>query len=102
MLEQVSNGCYRLSGSVTMREGASSLAELFAVVDAKRSGNEAPVFELDLSGLTTTDSAMLAGILEIGRRLSKTGRQLKVLALPDGLQGLARVYGIDALLQAYR
>lgn len=102
MLEQMSNGCYRLSGSVTMREGTSSLVELFAVVDARRSGNEAPVFELDLSGVSVADSVVLAVILEIGRRLSKTGCQLKVLALPDGLQGLARVYGIDALLQAYR
>lgn len=99
--EKVTDQPYLLRGQVTMQKGADVLPVLLAAATAAGQAGGDGVFELDLSGVSSADSVIFAIILELGRHLAQTGRQLKVRALPDSLRGLATVYGIESLLQVY-
>ena len=54
--------------------------------------------EIDLAQLTTVDSAAVATLLAWQRVSLAHGRTLRFLNLPDNLQTLSRLYGVDALL----
>ena len=53
---------------------------------------------LDVSSLESADSLLLAALLDLQRKLVQRGGQLHVTGLSESMQGLARVYGIEALL----
>ena len=53
---------------------------------------------LDLSGVTHADSAGLACLLALLSEASVEGRALRLAHIPDGIQVLARVCGIERLL----
>ncbi|MEO8747323.1 MAG: STAS domain-containing protein [Rhodanobacter sp.] len=56
------------------------------------------VATLDLSGLAHADSAGLACLLALLGEASVGGRELRLAHVPEGLQVLARVCGVDQLL----
>ncbi|MEO6928022.1 MAG: STAS domain-containing protein [Casimicrobiaceae bacterium] len=53
---------------------------------------------VDMGGLVHADSSALAVLLALSRRASAEDRPLALVALPEALLALARVYGIDELL----
>jgi phospholipid transport system transporter-binding protein len=54
--------------------------------------------EIDLSQLTTVDSAGVATLLAWQRAAHDSHRVLRFLNLPDGLRSLAELYGVSDLL----
>ena len=54
---------------------------------------------LDVSKLESADSLLLAAVLGILRRLQGTGTALRIIGLTPDMRGLARMYGIDGLLE---
>lgn len=58
----------------------------------------AQALTVDGSALEVFDSSALAVLLECRRMAHARGRSFVVQALPDKLQALAQLYGIDALL----
>ena len=102
MIEKVSASQFRLHGQLSMRESAGLLQELFGLASASGKDGVGGCLQLDVSALESSDSVLLAAILEIGRRLSRVGCRLQVTGLSDNLSGLARVYGIESLVAAYR
>ncbi len=70
---------------------------------AVRAGCEAiagGVDEVDLSRLQRFDSAALAAVLEWRRVAEARQRPLRVTGIPSGLASIARVYGVDHLLES--
>jgi ABC-type transporter Mla MlaB component len=53
---------------------------------------------VDLSGLAHADSSALALLLALIRRGSREHAPIALVAVPEALAALARVYGIDELL----
>ncbi len=94
MLEQLAAGHYRVQGSLDMRDSAGLLSQLLALADA----SAPPVLVLDVSALQA-DSLLLAATLELMRRLQQSGGRLQLSGLAEGMRGLARVYGIDTLIE---
>jgi len=93
MIEQV-DGTIRFSGPltmVTMNEALLESAELFT--------QEGP-WELDFSGVDEVDSAAVSLLLEWVRQAAQLGRKLRIKNLPDNLQCLVKVYGLEELLPA--
>lgn len=64
----------------------------------ERLSTTAAVNTLDLSGVTHADSAGLACLLALLSEASVDGRALHLAHVPDGMQALAHVCGVDRLL----
>jgi ABC-type transporter Mla MlaB component len=95
MLETIALDSYRLQGRLDMQDSSLLLKELLALGNANPAGE----LVLDVGSLESADSLLLAAILHLQRSLQAAGRSLRVTGLSAGMMGLARVYGIDTLLQ---
>ena len=85
------NDRWRLMGALTLDDAAEVFAESKAL----------PLPDagiVDLSGLTHADSAALAVVLALRRRVAAEGRSLGIVDVPPGLRSLAVVYGVADLL----
>jgi phospholipid transport system transporter-binding protein len=64
-----------------------------------QSGVGLSVFRVDASPLKIFNSSALAVLLAFKRELQGLGLDLEVLNLPEQLQNLAKVYGVDLFLR---
>lgn len=94
MLESLSADRFRLQGEMGMRDSSPLLRELLAL-PKKLQGN---TLYLDVSALVFADSLLLAALLDLQRLLQRKNQQLRVSGMREDMLGLARVYGIDDLL----
>ncbi|MBC7700677.1 STAS domain-containing protein [Aquabacterium sp.] len=67
---------------------------------AAAGSGEAAMLTVDGSTLEQFDSSALAVLLECQRMARVKGRAFSVQSLPKKLQELARLYGVDGLLQS--
>jgi phospholipid transport system transporter-binding protein len=80
--------------------GALTLENAQRIVDAA-AGLALPASgEIDLAGVDDADSSALAVLLEIKRRALREGRAVAFRAMPASIVALARVYGIETLVDA--
>lgn len=92
-LRAVGDGRFALQGPVTFATAGALLAagnELFAA---------APDATVDLSAVTRVDSAALALLLEWLRRAEHDGSTVRFQAIPDRLRSIARLTGVDVILE---
>ncbi len=87
-------GRYRLTGAADLSTARALLERGYAAF-----AGEARV-ELDLSGVTAADGAGLAVLLTWVTRARAAGRALRFLGIPPQLLALARVCGVEAMLEA--
>jgi len=106
MLEPVSANHFRVHGHIDMQESSALLKELMALPRSLRRGESTAQLPevssqllLDVTALESADSLLLAALLDLQRNIGKTGGRLRVVGLGDSMCGLARVYGIDTLLE---
>ncbi|SFF47306.1 STAS domain-containing protein [Fontimonas thermophila] len=78
----------QLTGELTQQRVPELLTQI---------GTLAAATEIDLSGVTRTDSAGLALLLEISRRSHH--RPVRFVRAPEQLRALAQFFGIAALLR---
>jgi phospholipid transport system transporter-binding protein len=81
-----------VSGALNFATAASALA---AMRDAFAKSDR---HTLDLSEVTTCDSAGLACVLAALSAADQDGRRVAVRNAPEGMQALARVCGVESLL----
>lgn len=67
---------------------------------AAKGQTDAAMLTVDGSALQRFDSSALAVLLECQRMARAKGRAFAVQSLPERLTELARLYGVDALLQS--
>ena len=82
---------WSFDGALTFDNAAAVLAAASAL-ELPRSGR------IDLSNLSTVDSAALAVIFSLQRRAKAHRRNLVFEGIPPMLASLARVYGVEALI----
>jgi phospholipid transport system transporter-binding protein len=75
-------------------KAAAFLPALRSQLEGQSSGE----WVLDAQGVQRFDSATLALLLECRRLAQARSQAFAVQGLPSGLQSMARVYGVDALL----
>lgn len=102
MIEKVTSSHYRLTGCVGISASAALLEMLSSIMPSSRASLDGGELVLDVEGVESADSLLLAIILEAARRVESVGGTLKVLGLSEGLNGLASVYGVDTLINNYR
>jgi phospholipid transport system transporter-binding protein len=86
-------GTWTFTGSLTF-DNAETVYERSAALPLPERG------VVDLAGLSHADSAALAVLLALKRRATLENRPLAFEAIPEGVLALARVYGVDPLLEA--
>ncbi|MEO5811170.1 MAG: STAS domain-containing protein [Rhodanobacter sp.] len=81
-----------LRGVLSFATAAQALQALQAALA------KAAVTVLDLSGVTHGDSAGLSSLLAVMAEASARGRPVTLVHLPEGMQTLAGVCGVDRML----
>ncbi len=84
----------QLPRELTYRQARSCLVQLQPQVAAF----DGPQVRVDASGVEVFDSAALAVLLACRRTAQSADKQLVVVGLPEGLQSMAALYGVDGLL----
>ena len=85
-------GAWRFHGTLTFDN-------VTAVYDAAKAMGLPTQGVVDLAGLMHADSSALAVLLALTRRAMAEGRPLTWAGLPEPLRALARVYGIEELIE---
>lgn len=93
-MPQASASPLQLPQELTYRQARDCLLRLRPQV-AEFPGQQVPV---DASAVQTFDSSALAVLLACRRAALEAGKQLAVIGLPQGLQSMAALYGVDGLL----
>ena len=84
---------FLLSGPVT-------IATASQVIDAARDHwPDSGVSVIDFSGVIEADSAALALIFKWQRDAARKGRQIRCVNIPANVFALARLYGVEDLIQ---
>ena len=90
-LETVAPSTLAVHGVLDFDTAAAALA-------AMRAALEGGVAELDLAGVSRSDSAGLACVLAAVAEANGRGRPLRVVGMPAGMRALAQVCEVDTLL----
>jgi phospholipid transport system transporter-binding protein len=78
--------------------GPVTLANVAAVLEEGQRHLDEGVRTVDLGEVTEMDSSLLAALLAWMRDARSKERELAFANLPDGLQTIARLYGVERLL----
>jgi phospholipid transport system transporter-binding protein len=92
----------RREGRRMVLSGAVTLANVAQLLDEGRRHLDEGVQTIDLGEVTEMDSALLALLFAWLRDAKARDRSLDFMNLPESLQTIARLYGVDALLPVAR
>jgi len=84
----------QLPEELTAAQARASQARLCAQISA----SPAAQIHVDASAVRVFDSCALAVLLACRRSAQAAGKALTIQSLPPGLQAMAALYGVDALL----
>ena len=88
----------RREGRRMTLSGPVTLANVATVLEEGRRHLDEGVRTVDLGDVTEMDSALLALILAWLRDAQSRNRDIEFSNLPESLQTIARLYGVDSLL----
>ncbi len=88
----------RREGRRILVSGPVTLANVAAILAEGRRHLEEGVRTVDLSEVSEMDSSLLAAMLAWLRDAKSRDRQLTFANLPESLQTIARLYGVDSLI----
>jgi phospholipid transport system transporter-binding protein len=91
-LDHGTPGTLALSGTLGF---ATAAAALQGLIEALRAGDRT---QIDLAGVRSSDSAGLACMLAVLAETRGRGQAVSLLHVPEGMRTLARVSGVEALL----
>ncbi len=92
-LEDAGGGCFLLKGRVTFRTAGRILSESEVMFD------DHTRIEVDLNGVTHTDSAGLALLLEWITWANHTVREIRFIGTPEKIDAIAKTTEVDHLLK---
>ena len=90
----------RRDGERIVISGPVTLANVAALLEEGRRHLSEGALTVDLSGVTELDSSALALLLAWLREAKAGGRAVGFANLPESLQTIARLYGVEDLLPA--
>lgn len=90
----------RREGGRIVISGSVTLANVAGIMEEGRRHLDEGVKTVDVGEVSELDSSLLAMLLSWLREAKARERQLEFANLPESLQTLARLYGVEALLPA--
>lgn len=91
-IESAGGGRYRVDGALTFATVRNALRIGAPQFDA------AELTEIDLSGVSSADSAGLALLVEWYRQAARANRSIRFVNVPEQLRALAKISELDRLL----
>jgi phospholipid transport system transporter-binding protein len=91
-LEDGGDGTWRLVGDLVF----GNVSSLLKAVGSRFSGSK--TVRIDLAGVTRSDSAGLALLVEWLRESERAGKSIAFLNMPEQMQSIARVCGLEEIL----
>jgi phospholipid transport system transporter-binding protein len=91
----ISPGRFAARGALTFANARSARNEGLSALHASSAGD----LEVDCAGITHSDSAGLAVLLDWLAVVKREGRPLRFVNLPAGLMAVARISGVEEMLQ---
>jgi len=88
----------RREGARAVVSGAVTLSNARALLEEGRGQLKAGARAIDLGEVTELDSSLLAVLLTWQRDARETNVELSVEHLPEGLETIARLYGVEAFI----
>jgi len=88
----------RRDGARAVVSGPVTLSNVRALLEEGRVHLQAGVRSIDLGEVTELDSSLLAVLLAWQREARAANVALAVERLPEGLETIARLYGVESLL----
>lgn len=92
-LDTSTAGVLAVTGVLSFETAGAALQAMHAMLDQR-----SEVAELDLAGVSHSDSAGLACIVAVLAEAGRSGKTLQVTRMPAGMQALAQVCEVDQLL----
>ncbi len=89
------NARISLPAQLSVQLGRAPFEALVQAIDVLPAGSPAV---LDVAPLQQFDTSALALILGVRRHCQAAGRPLQVEGVPERLQGLAKLYGVEELI----
>jgi phospholipid transport system transporter-binding protein len=89
----------RREGDRLIVDGAVTVDTVPAMVDEAEPHLGEGVRTIDFAGVTQADSSAVALVLEWLRRAQQRNVAVRLANLPAAMQNLAKLYGVDELLQ---
>ncbi len=71
--------------------------DLTAVMRRFETGQNAPDLVLDMKNVTYLNSTNIAQLLRVRKKVTSSGKRMKMCAVPDGVWGVLMVTGLDKL-----
>jgi phospholipid transport system transporter-binding protein len=93
-IEEIGHGSWKLAGELSF----STVPALSNTLDIKSA--DRPRISIDLAGVTRSDSAGLALLIEWLRESERLGKSITFLNMPAQMQSIARVCGLDGILNS--
>jgi phospholipid transport system transporter-binding protein len=84
---------FRFEGPITMGNAQAALVAVRAAIDGGESS-------ISLDALGRSDSSAVAVLIAATRYAEAAGRTLRWSSVPDAVASLARLYGVDPLIDA--
>jgi phospholipid transport system transporter-binding protein len=94
-LAERGDGHYALQGELSFATAKQALKATARLLKDKKSATE---LSFDLEGITRTDSAGTALLIEWLRAAEQSGKRLRYARPPENLRAMARVAGVEGLL----
>jgi len=91
-IEENGHGSWKLAGDLSF----STVAPLCNALDIK--STDRPRISIDLAGVTRSDSAGLALLIEWLRESERYGKSVTFLNMPAQMQSISRLCGLDGIL----
>ena len=93
-IEEVGHGSWQLFGDLSF----TTVPDLRGGLDIRSA--DRPGISIDLAGVTRSDSAGLALLIEWLRESERQGKTITFLNMPPQMQSIARVCGLEGILPA--
>ncbi|HYL72281.1 MAG TPA: STAS domain-containing protein [Candidatus Dormibacteraeota bacterium] len=94
-LSAAAPGQFAAAGPLVFATATAACVEGLAALGAAEGGE----LEVDCGGITATDSAGLAVLLEWLGAARRAGRRLRYTRLPEGLKAVSRISEVEELLE---
>jgi phospholipid transport system transporter-binding protein len=91
-IEETGHGSWKLAGDLSFAT-VPALNDTLDIASTDR-----PRISIDLAGVTRSDSAGLALLIEWLRESERRGKSITFLNMPAQMQSIARVCGLDGIL----
>ena len=96
-LRNQSDGVIQLLGALELSELKQVRSEFGKYIEKQRAGS----LVVDCAGLETTNSVVVSLVLCLIRKAAQVDCKLSFRSVPAGLQSMARVGGLESLMQPY-